>query len=188
MKKAILLIITILTFSTSIAQTKIGHVELPDKLSFNQEELVLNGAGVRKMAMLLKLYVCALYLPEKSENESAIINSDDNMNIRLVITSRRVSSKALVKAINKGFENSTGNNTSSIDNEIDSLGVLLSGKIRTGDVFDVTNQKERGVVLYKNGRELGAIKNLKFKKALFGIWLGGNPVDDDLKKGMLKLD
>mgnify|MGYP000156207882 CR=1 FL=1 len=97
-------------------------------------------------ARLLKLYVCALYLPEKSENESAIINSDDNMNIRLVITSRRVSSKALVKAINKGFENSTGNNTSSIDNEIDSLGVLLSGKIRTGDVFDVTNQKERGIV------------------------------------------
>lgn len=188
MKKYILLITTILTFSTSIAQTKIGKVQLPNELTFNQEELMLNGAGIRKMSMLLKLYVCALYLPEKSKNQDTIINSDENMNIRLVITSRRVSSKALIRAINKGFENATNGNTASISKEINQIGVLLSDKIRAGDFFDVTNQKGRGVVLYKNGTEIGAIKNLEFKKALYAIWLGDDPADNRLKKDMLTLN
>ena len=188
MKKNILFFITILIFSTSIAQTKIGRVQLPNQLSFNKQELVLNGAGIRKMSMLLKLYVCALYLPEKSKNQDTIINSDENMNIRLVITSRRISSKALVKAINKGFEKATNGNTTNIDEEINRIGLLLSGKIRTDDFFDVTNQKGRGVVLYKNGIELGVIKNVEFKKALYAIWLGDDPADSRLKKDMLTLN
>ena len=31
----------------------------------------------------------------------------------------------------------------------------------------------------------GTIEGLDFKKALFGIWLGNKPADDDLKAGML---
>ena len=43
------------------------------------------------------------------------------------------------------------------------------------------------VYLYKNGEERGSFRGLEFKQALFGIWLGGNPADDDLKEGMLGL-
>jgi hypothetical protein len=38
---------------------------------------------------------------------------------------------------------------------------------------------------HKNGKMLGTIEGLEFKKALFGIWLGNNPADKDLKAGML---
>ena len=39
--------------------------------------------------------------------------------------------------------------------------------------------------MYKNGNKKGSIAGLEFKKALFGIWLGDKPADDDLKTGML---
>ena len=39
--------------------------------------------------------------------------------------------------------------------------------------------------VYKNGAKKGSIDGHDFKKALFGIWLGKKPADDDLKEGML---
>jgi len=55
------------------------------------------------------------------------------------------------------------------------------------NVFDITYQPGVGVVAFKDGKELGTIKGMEFKKALFGIWLGKKPADDDLKENMLGL-
>ena len=41
-------------------------------------------------------------------------------------------------------------------------------------------------MVYKNGKEVGVVEGLDFKKALFAIWLGEDPADDDLKEAMLK--
>jgi hypothetical protein len=41
------------------------------------------------------------------------------------------------------------------------------------------------VIAYKNGIEKGVVQGKEFKKALFGIWLSGNPADDDLKEDLL---
>jgi hypothetical protein len=43
----------------------------------------------------------------------------------------------------------------------------------------------KGVESYKNGTLQGTIEGMDFKKALFGIWLGNKPADDDLKAAML---
>jgi hypothetical protein len=47
------------------------------------------------------------------------------------------------------------------------------------------NVPDEGVVVYKNGSKKGSIDGYDFKRALFGIWLGDKPADDDLKAGML---
>jgi hypothetical protein len=36
-----------------------------------------------------------------------------------------------------------------------------------------------------DGKERGAIKGADFNRALTNIWLGGHPVQNDLKKAML---
>ena len=36
-----------------------------------------------------------------------------------------------------------------------------------------------------NGNKAGVIPGIDFKKGLFGIWLGEDPADSDLKKGLL---
>ena len=37
----------------------------------------------------------------------------------------------------------------------------------------------------RNGEVKVVVPGLAFKKALFGIWLSDDPVQDDLKEGML---
>jgi hypothetical protein len=185
MKKFILLAISVCTLHMATAQTQVGEATLPNTLEFNNETLLLNGAGIRKKAMVLKLYSGGLYLPSKSENATTIISADQNQAIRLVITSSFVSSEAMSEAVEDGFEASTLGNTEVLSAEIKAFTGFFSAEIVEGDTYDITYQKGKGVVCYKNKKELGTITGMDFKKALFGIWLGNQPADSNLKSGML---
>ena len=48
-----------------------------------------------------------------------------------------------------------------------------------GDEILLNYHAGDAVYLYKNGKERGKFPGLAFKQALFGIWLGGKPADDD---------
>ena len=104
MKKTIIFIFALMMGGSLQAQTEVGSVTLPNSVNFNGEELALNGAGIRKKAMVLKLYSGGLYLSSPSSNANAIINADQNMAIKLHITSSFVSSEAMQDAVNEGFE------------------------------------------------------------------------------------
>ena len=84
-----------------------------------------------------------------------------------------------------GFDASMNGNTSSLNAKIEQFKGFFSDKIVKTNVFDIAYIKGKGTVVYKNGKEVGTIAGLDFKKALFGIWLGNDPADDDLKDAML---
>lgn len=185
MKNIILILVAIFTMQLTQAQTKVGEVTLPNSLNFGGEKLILNGAGIRKKAVVLKLYSGGLYLTNKSSNAKTIVNADETMDVRLVITSSFVSSEAMSEAIEEGFEASTGSNTKPISVEIKKFIGFFSDPIVERDTFDITYQKGKGVVAYKNDKEVGTVNGMSFKKALFGIWLSDDPVDSKLKSAML---
>ena len=89
------------------------------------------------------------------------------------------------EAVEDGFEASTRGNTDPFAAEIKTFMGFFSEDIVEGDTYDITYQTGKGVVCYKNNKELGSIQGMDFKKALFGIWLGKNPADSNLKSGML---
>ena len=185
MKNLLVLIISIITVTMSMAQTEVGSVTIPNTVNFGGTTLQLNGAGIRKKAIVLKLYSGGLYLESKLDNAKNIIDADKTMAIKLVITSSFVSSEAMSEAVEDGFDASMNGDTSSLTSEINKFIGFFSDEIVENDVFDITYQQGKGAVVYKNGRELGTIAGMKFKKALFGIWLGNDPVDSKLKKAML---
>ncbi|RDK87207.1 chalcone isomerase family protein [Marinirhabdus gelatinilytica] len=185
MKKILILLAIVFTANTAVAQTQVGAVTLPNSVNFGGEDLALNGAGIRKKAFVLKLYSGGLYLQDKSSNAKSIINADETMAIKLHITSSFVSSEAMSDAVREGFDASLDGNTSSLSSEIEKFIGFFSDEIVENNVFDITYQKGKGVVAYKNGKELGTISGMAFKKALFGIWLGDDPADSKLKKAML---
>ena len=185
MKKILILLAIVFTANTAAAQTQVGAVTLPNSVNFGGEDLALNGAGIRKKAFVLKLYSGGLYLQDKSSNAKSIINADETMAIKLHITSSFVSSEAMSDAVREGFDASLDGNTSSLSSEIEKFIGFFSDEIVENNVFDITYQKGKGVVAYKNGKELGTISGMAFKKALFGIWLGDDPADSKLKKAML---
>lgn len=186
MKKVIaMLAIALLVQLPASAQITLNGVTLPAGLEVNGINLDLNGGGVRTK-LIFKLYTAGLYLSLKSSDAAAVINADETMAVRLVITSNKINSNNMSEAINEGFDKSTGNKTAAIRDRIDELlKTFSSNPINPGDIFDITYVPGKGVQTYKNDTLESTIPGLDFKKALFGIWLSDNPVSVSLKNGML---
>ncbi|MDB9990099.1 chalcone isomerase family protein [Flavobacteriales bacterium] len=176
----------VLSFLTVNAQTKkIEDVDFNSYLEINGEKTVLNGGGIREKYGFMDLYVGALYINETSSDADKIIMADDNMGIRIVIVSGLVTRDRFIEALEEGFVNTTAGKSSPSD--VDKFKKFLSDPFVEGDEIVLNYHKGESVHLYKNNQERGTFDGLEFKQALFGIWLGGNPADDDLKEGMLGL-
>jgi len=181
-----LLLIALLCIGTyADAQLTLNNVTLAAKLKTDKSELVLNGGGIRKKAFF-KVYVAGLYTTTKSNNADALVNGDQEMAVRLQITSSVVSSSNLSESIREGFTKSTKGNTTAIQSRIDAfIGTFSKEEVKEGDIFTLVYIPGEGVKAFKNGKFQSTTTGMDFKKALFGIWLGADPVDADLKKGLL---
>lgn len=187
MRNTLLLIMLAGLFQlTAIAQTKVGDVTVPNSMKAGSENLVLNGAGMREK-LWFDLYVGALYLEQKTQDGPGTAKLDKPMAVKMHIVSSLINKDNMTEAIMEGFEKSTDGNVAPIKSRIDQLLVAFDQEIVPGDIFDLVYQPGTGVTLLKNGKVLTVVTGLDFKQALFGIWLGNNPVDKGLKKGMLSL-
>lgn len=184
MKKILFLMLTVCTVFATNAQTKVGGVSLPNTVTYGGEQWILNGAGVREK-FWMDMYAGALYLKQKNNNATAILSNNQPTAIKLHILSGMITSDKMIDAVNEGFQNSTGGNTSSLQAEINKFKGFFKEKINKNDVFDMVYLPSEGVDVYKNGKKLGNIQGEAFKKAMFGIWLSNKPADDDLKESML---
>lgn len=182
--KNLLFIAVFITSFTLTAQTKVAGVEIPTKINYDETILELNGAGVRSK-YFMDMYVCGLYVTEKNKNDSAIIQSDKTMAIKLHIVSSLITTDKMIAAVDTGFKNSTKGKQAELKTEINKFKAVFSPEIKQNDVYDFIYSTERGTVVYKNSKAVVTIKGLEFKKALFGIWLCNEPADKGLKSAML---
>ncbi len=185
MKQLFLIAFAFCLFATSNAQVTVNGVSVPSKLKTATSELTLNGAGVRKKAFF-KVYVLGLYLPAKNNNAAEILKSDKDIAVRLQITSSVVNSENMSEAIIDGFKKSMNGNLTPLKAKIDNfISIFSKEKIKEGDVFILDYNAASGVKSYKNGKLLATTTGDDFKDALFGIWLGANPVDAALKTSLV---
>jgi hypothetical protein len=216
MKKSILLLsIFAFALSTSVAQVTLSGVKIPAKLGFSGSVRELNGAGTR-VKYMMHVYVAALYLKEKSKDAKAIVNADKPMSVRLQFISSLLTNEVMVRYIREGFSKSLNGKTEPFKEHLDLICEVFSAEpSKVGDVYDIHYTPGVGVSASKNGKPFmftkfpanskvkdykllkqikhtkdgyEAIPGLDFKKALFGIWLSDNPVDEDLKDAMLGLE
>ena len=188
MKKISTTLLSLFLLISSIhlsAQVTISGVSLPANLKMGNSTLVLNGGGVR-VKLFMDMYVAGLYLPAKSTDGNAIANANDASSVRLNIVNSLVTTDRMKEAITEGFKKSTGGKTAPIQAKIDKFVSLFSLEpITKGNLFELNYTPGVGVVVAKNGKVLATIDGLDFKTALWGIWLGNDPVDSKLKAGML---
>ena len=190
MKKTIVLTIMIcsLFVTKAFSQVEIGDATLPNSVLFNEETLILNGAGLREK-FWFDLYACGLYLSEKSTSGVDIVNADETMSVRLHILSSLVSKKKLIDAIKKGIDKT--NKTSDVvqfKSKIDVFLSLIKNDIKINNVYDLVYYKGEGLTFFENGVNVGQVEGLAFKKILFNVWLAETPVDSGLKKEILGVD
>jgi hypothetical protein len=162
----------------------INNAEIADSIQVAGQVLTLNGAGIRTK-FFLNVYVGALYLNEKSSDAETLIAADEAMTIRIYITSSLIDGEKMSEATLDGFVKSTSGKLGPIQKEVESLIGAFRDAVEDNDVFDLQYVPSQGVSVIRNGKIKVVVPGLEFKKALFGIWLSDDPVQNDLKYGML---
>ena len=183
MKKILVPIILAFFSLNAISQNKTEV--FPARLRIDSVDLKLKGTGTREK-LWMDMYTLGLFISDTQQNANKIVYGDDTSVVRLSIISGLITAEKMEKAIRDGFKKSTQGKTAPIQTEIkDFLNVFKLG-VEKKDLFQFTYQAEVGTIISKNGKELTKIKGLPFKQALWGIWLGENPVDKKLKSELLK--
>ncbi|MDI6796940.1 MAG: chalcone isomerase family protein [Desulfatibacillaceae bacterium] len=159
-------------------------ITIPDTLTHDGHNLILNGAGWRTR-LWMKIYACALFLPEKNSDAKAVIEADEPSCVRMHFVYKKVSKDTMMEMLLGGFQRSTGGNTAPIADRIEQLASQLPDEILKGDVVDLMYIPGRGIVCYYNGKYRGESPGLDYKQAVFGIWLGDDPISAPLRQTML---
>jgi hypothetical protein len=109
-------------------------IKMPDTMKAGGQDLVYNG-GDKRTKFMMKVYVAALYLKQKSSDAQKIINADEPMAIKLQITSGMVTPDKMKTAIDEGFENSTDGNIVPIKAKIDAFTAVFKD-LSNGIIYD----------------------------------------------------
>ncbi len=179
----LLILVIVVNFSTSFAADS-NKVAISETTSCADQALQLNGFGTRKK-LFIKLYIAALYVQEKVADADKFLKMEKASCMRLHITSSKITSEKMINATREGFEKSTKGNTAPIENEIETFLAWLEQPIKKGDVLEFTFVPHNATHVFKNGSELGVIESKAFSSALFGIWVGEMPAQQDLKNKLL---
>ncbi len=164
----------------------VKNVNIPESFKAGGTTLVLNGTGMRtKFGM--DIYIGALYLKAKNSNAARICGADEPMSVRLHIVSGLVTPERMAENTRDGFRKSTGGNMAPYQAGIDRFINTFKDGIKVGDFYDLVYRPGKGTQVYKNGVPKSLVEGLAFKKVLFGIWIGGNAIQAELRKGMLGL-
>jgi len=169
MLKKLLAGLLVLLFSVSLASAAdVGGLTIPDSIDADGNSLVLNGAGIRKK-FGFKVYVGGLYLTAKTSEAQRIIEADEPMAITM--TWKRTGPIDKVTGVfAEGFQYGAGSDYDALKADIDTfLGAVV--KAKKGDVWKYQYLPGKGLSAYNNG-ELGeTYTDIRFKKAVFAIWL-----------------
>ena len=168
----------------AVSAADIGGVRIEDKVSVAGQELVLNGAGIRKR-VVFNVYVASLYLPQKGTDLAAVLAKGPRR-IRLDLL-RTLSAETFIDALNEGLEaNNSPADMAAIKPAAGQLASIMKtfGQVKEKDV--VTLDFHDGAThVGLNGDDKGTVAGEAFNQALTRIWLGDKPVQADLKKSLL---
>jgi len=162
------------------AAAELEGVKFPDTATVDGTTVQLNGLGVRKAYVFVKVYVGALYLQAKTHDPKAAIETDEAKRIVLHMV-RDVTHDEMKQAMQDGFAN-TG--TSGTPGAQQFTGYFTE-PIVTGQECEFDYAPGKGTTVKISGKTKGTIQGADFMRGLWGIWLGPKPADESLKQGML---
>lgn len=173
----------VLTLATSAAfAVEVAGVKVPDTVTVEGKTLRLNGAGLRKK-MVFKVYVAALYVETPSRDAAAVVSSAGVKSVRLFIL-RSLSGAKVSEAIAEGFEFNSKAELPRLQSRLEKLNHMIPD-VKEGDEIAFTWIPDKGVQVSVRGTDRGTLEGRDFADALFSVWLGPHPVQEDLKKALL---
>ena len=184
--KKILLLISCFFLSWNASALDFAGIQLAERMQVGDAVLQLNGGGIRTK-LFFKIYVGALYLPQKQTSAEAIIADEHERRIAMYIL-HELSGEKLFSAFSDAIEsNHSAAELAALDAKIQQMKQIFEAvhEVKPGDIIMLDYLPDSGTRITVNGTERGIIAGADFNRALLKVWLGKNPVQDDLKKGML---
>lgn len=170
----------------TVQPVMVAGIELVTHIRIAETDLWLNGAGLRRI-LLLKVYVAALYLPDRQHDSHAILDRDMPRALRLTLL-RDLSTDQNLEALKRGLmNNNTPAELEAIQGEVERfLGLIRQlHEVPAGTVIQLDYQPGRGTRVSVNDRLLGTVPGDTFNRAVLRIWLGDDPVQTSLKRALL---
>ena len=183
-------LVAVLLVAVSIGLSAVGNaaeisgVQLPDSIKVENKTLQLNGTGLRQATLFkVNVYAGGLYLETPSHDAATILASDTSKSLEMVFM-RNVDAKDVSKAWNEGFEKNCEPDCAALQPSLDKLRALMTTDMKkTGNMS--IHFLPTSVELIIAGQKVGAVEGKPFSKGLLKIWLGQNPPNEGLKKGLL---
>ncbi len=177
-------VLALLLAAAANAREKHG-VRMPDSVTVEGKQLKLNGMGLRKKTVLIAsvdVYVAGFYVETPSQNATELISSDEAKRMTLYML-RDLGKSKITDALRDGFEKNSKAQMTVLKERLESL-IAMIPDAKKGSTIVITYIPETGTVLARPGDRV-VIPGRDFAEALFSVWLGRNPVDEGLKKGLL---
>jgi hypothetical protein len=175
-------------FALPLYAAEIEGENLEDRVRVDGRELSLNGAAVRTR-VIFKVYVAGLYLPAKATSANEAIYGKGPKRIILVML-RDATAQQFVDSIEGGMRaNNSEAQIAAVKPQLDELMAMIRavGTSKKGAriVLDYM-PSNGGTTLFVDGVAQGKpMAGEAFYQVLLRIWLGEDPVQDDLKEALL---
>ena len=167
----------------------VGDVEVPDEVrpADTGQQLVLNGAGVRKK-FFVSVYVAALYLPQPQRDVQALLRSPPANRVLMHFVHSEVAKRKMDEAWRDGFKNNLRPAAlAALERRLERF-MGLFGDMREGDRVWLDYLPGTGTTVTINGEPRGVIEGADFNAALLAVWLGDDPVSGTLKNALVGVD
>ncbi|WP_292935645.1 chalcone isomerase family protein [Noviherbaspirillum sp.] len=176
-----------LTMGANVLAAEVAGVKLDDTIRLANQDLKLNGAGVRYKA-IFKVYVAGLYLADKKRTVHDVLSVPGAKRVTIVML-RDISNEELGRGFMSGIhQNSDRAEKSKIVLQLQKFGEIFASipELKKGDVLTTDWIPGTGTVVHLNGKKVSdPLPDVIFYNSLLKIWLGEKPVDSRLKPLLL---
>lgn len=187
MKITLCLFLSFLMSSQCFSST-VANVQFDDVITANQThpQMNLNGAALRELYLLIKMYAGALYLENKSTSPQQIIDSEQHKRMVFHVIVNKVGARKLTSALQEALLlNITPKEHEQIQTDLNTMLDLFTGKLVEGDETVFHYIPKVGTQIFIKDEYKTTIKGKGFFDALLKVWIGDVPVSRDFKTQIL---
>lgn len=144
--------------------------------------LALSGYGVATARIFFDVYAAALYLPGSTGTAPLAAETPRRLEIEYLLS---IDAEDLARAANTILERQHDEATLEAFRARVNRFHAFYRDVEPGDRYAMTYRPGEGTVLTLNGTEQGRIPGGGFARIYFGIWLGEQPLSEDLRANLL---
>jgi len=161
----------------------VENITFAESTTIGGKPVPLHNAALLRYLKFIKAYVAALYLPEGGKAEDVLSDVPKRLEISYLVSIKGPDfDKGAAPVLER---NQSPAELAKLQRRIDRINAAYKD-VRSGDRYSLTYLPGRGTELALNGTPLIVIEGADFAAAYFGIWLGREPIDEKLKRDLLK--